>query len=195
VLGKSSINLTALTTYEAAKAPRPHGDLVHPKFFEPAHRQIVFTNASIEVVIFTLALLSIWVLNQQEFREEPVPHSISGNSFLPRRCFWSSRLQGIPAVRLDFSEGNSCPGSTIVSRPPAGHGWILSLGFFLSRTDFSNVVFHNALFFCSFSSGPSIELSLDWSDVTLRRAVDLLRFEAVSTNVGAVGDMELEQRH
>jgi hypothetical protein len=87
VSGKSSINLTTLTTYERAKPPRPHGDLFHPEFFEPANRLIVFTNGSIEVVVFTLALLSIWVLNQQEFREEPVPDSISRNPFLPRSCF------------------------------------------------------------------------------------------------------------
>ena len=103
MLGKSSINLTALTTYEPAKPPRPHGDLFYPEFFEPANRLIVFTNASVEIVVFTLALLSVWVLNQQEFGEEPVPDSISRNSFLPRRCFWSSGLLGIPAVRLDFS--------------------------------------------------------------------------------------------
>ncbi len=52
--GKSSINLTALTTYESAKPPRPHCDLFHPEFFEPANRLIVFTNASIEVVVFVL---------------------------------------------------------------------------------------------------------------------------------------------
>src|ERR1700730_2247236 len=101
--GKSSRNLTALTTYEPAKPPRPHGNLFHPEFFEPANRLIVFTNASIEVVVFVLAFLSVLVLNQQEFREEPVPDSISRNSFLPRRCSWSSGLPCIPAVGVDFS--------------------------------------------------------------------------------------------
>ena len=101
--GKSSINLTALTTYESAKPPRPHCDLFHPEFFEPANRLIVFTNASIEVVVFVLAFLSVSVLNQQEFREEPVPDSISRNSFLSRCGFWSRGLLGISAVRLDFS--------------------------------------------------------------------------------------------
>src|ERR1700737_2203912 len=105
--GKSSRNLTALTTYEPAKPPRPHGDLFHPEFFEPAHRLIVFTNASIEVVVFVLAFLSVSVLNQQEFREEPVPDSISRNSFLPRRCFWSSGLLCIPPVSFDFSGRDS----------------------------------------------------------------------------------------
>ena len=59
--------------------------------------------AQADVVVFALPFLSVSVLNQQEFREEPVPDSISRNSFLPRRCFWSSGLLGIPAVRLDFS--------------------------------------------------------------------------------------------
>jgi len=47
----------------------------------------------------------------------------------------------------------------------------------------------------AFSSGPSIKLSSDLSLVTLHRDVDLLRFEAVSANVGAVGNLELEQRY
>jgi len=46
VFGKSSMNLTALTTYEPAKPPRPHGGLFHPKFFEPADRLIVFVERS-----------------------------------------------------------------------------------------------------------------------------------------------------
>ena len=104
--GKSSRNLTALTTDESTKSPGPHGDLFHPQFFEETNRLIVFVNASIEVIEFALALLSIPVLNQQELREEPVTDSISRNSFLPNRCFWSSGLLGISAVRLDFSKGD-----------------------------------------------------------------------------------------
>ena len=104
--GKSSGNLTALTTYEPAKPPRPHGGLFHPKFFEPADRLIVFVSARIEVIKFALALLPIPVLDQKEFREEPVPDSISRNYFLPLRCFWSSGFLGVPAVRLDFSKGD-----------------------------------------------------------------------------------------
>jgi hypothetical protein len=72
VLGKSPINLTALTTYEPTKPPRPHRDLFHPETFEPGNRLVVFTNASIEVVVFILALLSIPVLSQQIFGEEAV---------------------------------------------------------------------------------------------------------------------------
>jgi hypothetical protein len=64
----------------------------------------MFANASIEVVVFALAFLSVSVLNQQEFREEPVPDSISRNSLLPRRCFWSSGLLGIPAVRVPIPD-------------------------------------------------------------------------------------------
>ena len=135
--GKSSIDLTALTPDEPAKPPRPHSDLFHPEIFEPVNRLIVFTKACIEVIVFALAFLSVSVLNQQEFREEPVADSISRNSFLPRRCFWSSGLLGVPAVRLDFSKGDGWfpthfdfafvayfgpfirPVSIIVSRPPA----------------------------------------------------------------------------
>src|SRR5216683_5776327 len=97
---KSSRNLTALTTYQSAKSPRPNDDLFQPDFFEPAERLIVFTSVSIETGVFVLTFLSVPVLNQQEFREEPVPDSISRNSFLPGRCFWSSGLLGIPPVRL-----------------------------------------------------------------------------------------------
>jgi hypothetical protein len=80
---KSSINLTGLTTYEPAKPPGPLGHFFYPGFLEPPNWLIMFANAVVEIIVFTLALLSIWVLNQQEFREEPVPDSISRNSLLP----------------------------------------------------------------------------------------------------------------
>ena len=66
--GKSSGNLTALTTYESAKTPRTHGDLFHPEFFEPANLLIVFTNLSIEVVVLGPVLAP----DQQIFGIEPV---------------------------------------------------------------------------------------------------------------------------
>ena len=50
--GKSSINLTGLTTYEPAKSPGPHGDLFYPGFLEPPNWLVMFANASIEIVVF-----------------------------------------------------------------------------------------------------------------------------------------------
>src|SRR6058998_165762 len=93
--GKSSINLTGLTTYEPAKPPGTHDDPFCPGCLEPSNWLVMFANASIEVVVFALAFLSVSVLNQQEFREEPVPDSISRNSLLSRRCFWSSESRTI----------------------------------------------------------------------------------------------------
>jgi hypothetical protein len=60
VLGKCSINLTALTTDEPAKSPGPDCDLLYPGFFEPPSRLIMFANAIIEVIVFALAFLSVW---------------------------------------------------------------------------------------------------------------------------------------
>ena len=81
--GKSSINLTALTTDEPAKPPGPHGGLFHPEFFEPADRLVVFVNASIEVIEFALAFLSIPVLIRRNFEKNPCRTAFREILFLP----------------------------------------------------------------------------------------------------------------
>ncbi len=159
MFGKSSINLTALTTYESPKSPRPHCDLFHPEIFEPANRLIVFTNASIEVVVFVLAFLSVSVLNQQEFREEPVPDSISRNFFLSRCRFWSGRLPRIPAVSCEFSGRDGwfsarLPGarsprfiglvSIVVGHGFGGCSWVFKVRTLRLWIDFLLIIFHGS---------------------------------------------------
>src|SRR5437667_12580987 len=100
---KSSVNLSALATYQPPKAPRPNGDLFHPEFFEPAERPIVFTSVSIEAVEFVLTLLSISVLNQQRFREEPIFHCIPRDGSFPACCLCSRGFQSVASVRFPFS--------------------------------------------------------------------------------------------
>src|SRR5438094_9229461 len=46
---------------------------------------VMFTNVSIEVIVFTLTLLSILVLNQQPLVEKPIPDGISCNHSLSVR--------------------------------------------------------------------------------------------------------------
>ncbi|PYT87098.1 MAG: hypothetical protein DMG36_25745 [Acidobacteria bacterium] len=65
MLGQSSCDLPALTTDQTAKPPGPYRDLFRPKYLEPPNRLVMFTNVSVEVIVFTLTLLSILVLNQQ----------------------------------------------------------------------------------------------------------------------------------
>ena len=118
--GESEGNLSAFKAYQMAKPPRPNCDLFAPGFLEPPNRLIVLANAIVEIIVFTLALFPAWVLNQQEFREEPVPDSISRNSLLPRRCFWSSGLLGIPA-RFDSTFRRETVGFPLPSALPSLH--------------------------------------------------------------------------
>ncbi len=59
---------------------------------------VMFTNVSVEVIVFTLTLLSILVLNQQPLGEKPMPDGISCNPSLSVCGSWSSGLQRIPPV-------------------------------------------------------------------------------------------------
>src|SRR5205085_12635373 len=102
MVGKSFRNLAALTANESAKPPGTHGNLLHPKLLQPVHRRIVPAKGCIEISVFALVFFSIRMLNQQPFREEPVPDGILRNSPLSLRRCWPGGLQGIFTVGGDL---------------------------------------------------------------------------------------------
>src|SRR2546426_7840424 len=52
MLGQSSGDLAALTTQESAQAPGPDCDFLHPKFLQNIKRLVVFTERSIQILVF-----------------------------------------------------------------------------------------------------------------------------------------------
>src|SRR5712692_6150371 len=106
MLGQRSGDLAALATYKSAKTPRPDRYFFEPKFLQKTPRPVVFTERSIQILVFDRILFPVGMLDQQAFGEKPVLQGILRNCSLSRWCSGSGGLQSISAIGFRFSGGD-----------------------------------------------------------------------------------------